>query len=192
MNDFYEQKARKYKYKYLKLKQEIEGGGGMFGKSKARKEAQKKAREYDAEQAAAFDKKCRDIIAYENKNGRVFYNGAQGSYNKLAAERLKEYYDRDSSVRELYNIEAFKKDGCPTSEQEYNKIIQNNEAYDLRKAIEEENRPRLDAEAKAQDYAYNLRKAEEEAEAKAKMDAIKADPVQYEAYLRRNRRRDDE
>jgi hypothetical protein len=34
MNNFYEQKARKYKYKYLKLKQEIEGGGAIFGTTK--------------------------------------------------------------------------------------------------------------------------------------------------------------
>jgi len=38
MNDFYEQKARKYKYKYLKLKQEIEGGCGILYESKKQKE----------------------------------------------------------------------------------------------------------------------------------------------------------
>ena len=183
MNDFYEQKARKYKYKYLKLKQEIEGGGGMFGKSKAQKEAKKKAREDVAEQAA-FDKKCRDIIEDENINGIIFYNGAKGSYNKLAAERRNEVYNRDSSVRELYNIAAFKKDGCPTSKEEEDKIIRNNEAYDLRKAKEEEDRPQREAEAKARDEAYNRRKAEKEAAYQARMDAMS--PAEKEEFYRRN------
>jgi hypothetical protein len=191
MNDFYEQKARKYKYKYLKLKQEIEGGSGILYKSKAQKKAAKHAQEEAAEKAA-LDKKCRDIIADENINGILFYNGAKGSYNKLKAERQKDLDNRESSVRDVYNIEAFKKDGCPTSEQENNKIIKNNEAYDLRKAAEEKDRPRLEAEAKARDEAYNRRKAAELAANDAKIEAMKKVPGQYEAWLTRMSPRDGE
>jgi hypothetical protein len=196
MNDFYEQKARKYKYKYLKLKQEIEGGGGrMFGKSKAQKEAAKQAAKQalqKAERDASEQRKAAFIAAEDAALQKL------DSVHRNYLDYLNKEIDRQNKN---FNEQGFIYTNSITAQDYVKKHLNTVNKIEIQNVVETDNNEQINKAARNKkereiyDQSLNaavLREIKQNEERRRRQKAFSELPYEQQQFIKAQQKKADD